>query len=107
MSCPRPELERHQPTDRDPHIRPDYTRLEGPHQAAVVLTVIGEGLPTSKLLQKKVAVGLHVLEDRRCVTRLQSACHDKPHAPGGLDRTFERHSASTDRQCCRHHKDTP
>ena len=35
----------------------------------------------SKLLQKKVAVGLHVLENRRCVTRLQSACHDKPHAP--------------------------
>ena len=65
--------------ERDPHIRPDYTRLEGPHQAAVVLTVRG-GLPTSKLLQKKVAVGLHVLEDRRCVTRLQSACHDKPHA---------------------------
>ena len=83
--------------ERDPHIRPDYTRFEGPHQAAVVLAVKGEGLPTSKLLQKKVAVGLHVLEDRRCVTRFQSACHDKPHAPGGLDRTFERHSASTGR----------
>ena len=51
--------------ERDPHIRPDYTGLEGPHQAAVVLTVIGEGLPTSKLLQ--------------------------------MDRTFERHSASTGR----------
>ena len=78
-------------------IRPDDTRFEGPHQAAVVLTVKGEGLPTSELLQKKVAVGLHVLEDRRCVARFQSACHDKPHAPGRLDRTFERHSASTGR----------
>ena len=83
--------------ERNPHIRPDYTRFEGPHQAAVVLAVKGEGLPTLKLLQKKVAVGLHVLGGGRCVTRFQSACHDKPHAPGGLDRTLERHSASTGR----------
>ena len=81
--------------ERDPHIRPDDTRFEGPHKAAVVLTVEGEGLPISELLQKKVAVGLHVLEDRRCVTRFQAACHDKPHASGRLNGTFERHSAST------------
>ena len=78
--------------ERDPHIRPDDTRFEGPRKAAVVLTVKGEGLPISELLQKKVAVGLHVLEDGRCVTRFQAACHDKPHASGRLNGTFERHS---------------